>query len=57
MALFREDKDISAVYYGTKVIQAIYKGGVLVWQAIRSCFGAGYWINEKPWLNQEAWRN
>lgn len=36
---------------------AIYKGARLVWMAIRSCFGAGFWINEKPWLNSEAWKN
>lgn len=36
---------------------AIYKGARLVWMAIRSCFGAGFWINDKPWLNSEAWKN
>lgn len=40
-----------------QVVQEIYKGARLVWTAIRSCFGAGFWINEKPWLNEEAWKN
>lgn len=40
-------KTISYVYYGSK----------LVWQAIRSCFGSGFWTNKKPWSNTEAWRN
>lgn len=35
----------------------IYKGLNLVWTAIRSCFGAGFWVNEKPWLNTEGWKN
>lgn len=40
-----------------QIVQEIYKGARLVWTAIRSCFGAGFWINEKPWLNEEAWKN
>lgn len=35
----------------------IYKGARLVWTAVRSCFGAGFWVNEKPWLNNESWKN
>lgn len=38
-------------------IGAIYKGSKLVWQAIRSCFGKGFWNNEKPWNNEEGWKN
>ena len=41
-----------------RTITAIYNGaGRVIWQAIRSCYGAGYWINTKPWLNDEGWRN
>lgn len=29
----------------------------LVWQSVRSCFGAGYWRDDKPWLDTEAWNN
>jgi hypothetical protein len=38
----------------------------LIWHAlairgeveiVNSCFGAGYWVNEKPWLNDEGWSN
>lgn len=38
----------------------------LIWHAlairgeveiVNSCFGAGYWVNEKPWLNNEGWNN
>lgn len=48
--------DISSVRVGTKVVSAIYIGAVLVWQAIRSCFGSGYWINGSPWKNDEGWK-
>lgn len=29
----------------------------ILWQAIDSCFGAGYWINSRAWKNQDAWKN
>lgn len=38
-------------------IQTVYHAGVVVWQAIRSCFGSGFWVNKKPWLNNEGWKN
>lgn len=55
--LYKNKKEISAVYYGSKVITAIYKGTKLVWQAIRSCFGKGFWDNNKPWDNSDSWKN
>lgn len=29
----------------------------LIWEAIRSCFGSGFWINNRPWINNSAWKN
>lgn len=40
-----------------QIVQEIYKGTQLVWRAVRSCFGYGYWVNNKPWLNTDAWKN
>lgn len=47
-----------------KTINNVYvltKDGIrLVWTAIKeilSAFGAGYWKNDKPWLNAELWEN
>lgn len=51
------EKEVSAIYFGQKAIRAVYKGAVLVWQAIRSCFGSGWWDNEKPWIDEDAWDN
>ena len=50
-------KSIYSIVAEGKVIQSVYYGARVVWQAIRSCFGSGRWINEKPWSNTEAWRN
>lgn len=48
---------MQARYYGTKTISAVYYGAKLVWEAISSCFGSGYWINNRPWSNTDSWRN
>ncbi len=50
-------QDLSSVRFGSHVVSAIYVGTKLVWQAIRSCFGSGYWINTSPWKNDEGWAN
>lgn len=50
-------KDIIGVTVSEKIISKIYQGGKLVWEAIRSCFGSGFWINDRPWINNNAWKN
>lgn len=41
-------------------IGAVYKGSQLVWltvtEAIKSCYGSGNWLSEKPWLNDDYWK-
>lgn len=62
MIYYQGNKELSGKYRMIhvgrwQIVQEIYKGARLVWTAVRSCFGAGYWINDKPWLNDEAWKN
>ena len=44
-----------------KNIGAIYQGTRLVWRtvynAIKSCFGSGTWLGDKPWLGDDSWKN
>lgn len=57
MGIYIGGKEITAVTAYGKTITAIYAGSRIVWQAIRSCFGSGWWKNDKPWLNNEGWLN
>lgn len=50
-------KATTAVYCGGAAIAAVYKGAQLVWSAINSCFGAGYWGGDKPWSDEDGWRH
>lgn len=56
MIIYNKDKEISSIYKNGKVISLIYKGATLLWEAINSCFGKGYWLNIKPWNNKDGWR-
>ena len=55
--LYVKGKEIIAYYRGITPIMEYYHGKVLIWQAIRSCFGNGYWIPSSPWINDDIWRN
>ena len=50
-------KIIETLYHGKLPIQEIRKGAQLLWEAIKGCFGSGFWKNEKGWINTEGWRN
>jgi hypothetical protein len=55
--MFTNGKEIKVLRAYGKLIQGVYYGTKVVWQAIRSCFGAGYWINDKAWINEENWKD
>jgi len=55
--LYVVNKEITQIFKGSKNIIAVFKGDKLVWEAINSCFGKGYWINLKPWNNEDGWKN
>ena len=55
--IYQDNHNVSGVFAAGKSIKAIYKGSLLLWEAIESCFGKGFWIGEKPWSNEDAWKN
>lgn len=55
--MIKTTNNLSVGYLAGKTLSVIYKGGVMVWEAIRSCFGKGYWINAYPWDNEDKWVN
>lgn len=57
MSIHIGKKDVSQLYIGKKTVVAVYRGLNLVWEAITSCFGSGWWINDRQWKNDEAWKN
>lgn len=50
-------KDITSITAFEKVISKVYAGSKLVWELIHSCFGSGFWINDRSWINSDGWRN
>jgi len=55
--IYKGGKEVASIYKGNKAIAEIYKGAVLVWQAVKSCFGKGFWRNDKPYGNTDGWKN
>ena len=56
MSKLWNNKEIVGKYIGKRVIIEVYRGLKLIWQAINSCFGAGYWRGDKPWNGNDAWK-
>lgn len=50
-------KEPFEIHYLGKEIAYIYMMSKEVWTSILSCFGKGYWINDKPWVDEDAWKN
>ena len=50
-------KNIVQMMCNGKMWQALYRNGQLIWQAVRSCFGSGVWMDEKPWIDEELWKD
>lgn len=48
---------VGRLYIGPKPVLLLYRGAVRIWQAIRSCFGSGRWLNSRPWINADRWKN
>lgn len=50
-SIFRKGRETTEVWLFVKGAWRV------VWELIRSCFGRGFWVNEQPWNNEDAWKN
>lgn len=50
-------KEPSEIHWQGKDIIAVYADSKEIWYALLSCFGRGYWIDEYPWVDEDAWAN
>lgn len=55
--IFKDKKEVVDIHVNGKAGTMLYKGRTLLWEAVKSCFGRGMWINDKPWSNTDGWRN
>lgn len=60
MAIREGNKEYTGIHINKKPIQEIWifiEGAWrIIYQAIRSCFGAGFWRGDKPWIGNDAWK-
>lgn len=61
MGLYRNNNETSEIYrfgkYTTEIWSFFNNEWMVVWSAIKSCFGNGFWSNNEPWSNDEPWNN
>jgi hypothetical protein len=55
--IIKNGKEVIEISKAKREYFEVYRGKLLVWQIARSCFGSGYWINNRPWLNTDGWKN
>lgn len=50
-------KKIARLAIRGELVARLAYGGRLIFESVRSCFGSGRWVQKKPWLGKEAWKN
>lgn len=57
MSIHRKNKEVVDIIIKGKRVSQIFQGIKLIYSYLKSCFGKGFWVNDKPWNNSEAWKN
>lgn len=52
-----DGKEPLLIRIGDKAVAYVYVGANLVWGAIKSCFGLGWWVDRLPWRDDDAWKD
>ena len=54
--IHKDGNELSARFWGSKIVVSVYRGIKAIWSSVRSCFGSGKWIGNKPWIGKEKWK-
>ena len=55
--LWIDGLEIGQQYIEGGVVEYMWYNGDLIYQGVRSCYGKGYWRPQKPWLDNEKWKD
>lgn len=55
--IWLDGKEFASQMMNGGTIETMWLNGHIIWQGIRSCYGKGYWRPEKPWLDNEKWKD
>jgi hypothetical protein len=53
----KNGNEITEIKIGKRVITYVKQKMHVLYEAILSCFGKGYWVNDAPFLNNDGWVN
>lgn len=54
--IINNGKEIVQVNKSGKIITRIVRDGKALYDYIRSCFGRGFWVNDRPWSNKDGFK-
>lgn len=49
-------KRVERAWIGGKPVAMLLTATRKVWEAVRSCFGSGFWREAKAWSETEKWK-
>lgn len=55
--IYKNSKAKSAINTRLRENAFVYWGERLKWARARSCYGTGVWLEAKPWLDNDTWKN
>ncbi len=55
--LWRDGNEIGQLMTDGGQVEQMWLNGQLIYQGVRSCYGSGAWIDTKPWLDNDGWKD
>lgn len=56
MGKYWNGREITEIFYGKILVEAVYKGAKLIWSGLASAFSSGFWRGDKPWIGSGPWK-